>query len=437
MGETDGGGGGAGGGGDCRWREYECILAHLESRKELLHSCLALRDAFTNKQRLRRLRALEKRRADQASRSAAEVVAAAEAAGAGEAMEGLASDRENGRPGSKAQPLTGSEVAGVDGGVEATAAGVASMVFNKRGVAVNRSDGGSGGGDGERDKGDDGVCVPEVGGSGRGVVVKDGVVAPGTMQSVEESVAELTVEGRPAGTPTPDMPPPAAAGVEDGGTQDDADSETPLTGIARCRGHLRAATVALESLLVLEASLERGALTVSPSPKTACETPAVMNGPLGEVKEKIPGAPTAGRPKAAQAAAAAAVKLGGVSGAFAFEAEMNLHLLGSSPHHHVHFRQGCEDGLRALLALTREAERACGVVKCEDLLDTRRYLLRFSQISAEVGEWVPDSVFSPKTPQIPNTCSNSVNRGRLFLAAEHISDGFRGVLEAGGGVVGW
>ncbi|CAM9614987.1 unnamed protein product, partial [Laminaria digitata] len=416
AGETAGGGGGGGGegeGGCCRRRrrEYDCILAHLESRKELLHACLALRDAFTNKQRLRRLKALEKKRADQASRSAAAAAVAVEAAAteAGEATEGLTtSDRENGKPGSKAQPSLAAGVVDVDGGkVGAAAAGVVSMAVDERGVAADRSDnggggggrgGGSGGGDGggggsgdggggERDGGGERVSTPGVDGCGSGVVDKGGHVASGTMRSIEEGVAGLAVEGRTAGTPIPDVSPPAmaSAGSRDGGVPEDDDSETPLAGIARCGGHLRAATAALESLLVLEVSLERGALAVSPSPKrspTACEAPAVRNRPLGERKEESPDAAT-GRPKAA--AAAAAVKLGGLAGAFAFEAEMNLHLLGSSPHHHVHFREGFEDGLRALLALAREAERACGVVECEDLLDTRRYLLRFSQISAESG----------------------------------------------------
>lgn len=401
-----GGDGGEGEGDYCRRRrrEYKCILAHIEARKELLQACLALRDAFTNKQRLRRLKALEKRRAEQASQSAAAATAVAADADVGEAAEGLVSDRENGEPGSKAQFLSGSGVVDVDGEVVAAdASRVASIALDERGVAADhRHDssggdgggghGGGGGGGGERD-GEERVCMPRVGGSGVGVVDKGVHAAPGTMRSIEEGVAGLAVEGRAAGTPTTDVSPHAmpSTSVGDGATPEDVDAETPLAGIARCGGHLRAATAALESLLVMEASLERGALPVGPSHKlspTACETPTARNRSLKEEEEEeILGAATGNTKRVA-----AAIKLGDLAGAFAFEAEMNLHLLGSSPHHHVHFRHECEDGLRALLALAREAERACGVIECEDLLDTRRYLLRFSQISAEVGGGVPHSV---------------------------------------------
>ena len=227
------------------------------------------------------------------------------------------------------------------------------------------------------------------------------------MQSIEEGVAGLVVEGRAAGTPTPDASPPAmpSANAGDGEAPEEVDSETPLAGIGRCGRHLRAATAALESLLAIEASLERGALAVGPS-RTPSPT-AVRNRPLGEEKEELPGT-AMGRPKAA------AATLGGLAGAFAFEAEMNLHLLGSSPHHHVHFRQGFEDGLRALLALARETERACGVVECEDLLDTRRYLLRFSQISAEVGGGLSYPFFFTKEiKNIPGTkCVSGEVSGR-------------------------
>ncbi|CAM9878501.1 unnamed protein product [Ectocarpus fasciculatus] len=62
---------------------------------------------------------------------------------------------------------------------------------------------------------------------------------------------------------------------------------------------------------------------------------------------------------------------------------MNRHLLGSSPQHHVYFRRGRAEGPRTLLLLAREAERACGVIRCDDLLDVRRCLLRLYQPPAE------------------------------------------------------
>lgn len=80
----------------------------------------------------------------------------------------------------------------------------------------------------------------------------------------------------------------------------------------------------------------------------------------------------------------AGFRLGGTAGAFAFEAEMNRHLLGSSPQHHVRFRRGRADGPRTMMLLAREAERACRVVRCEDLLDTRRCLMRLFQPPPEV-----------------------------------------------------
>lgn len=184
---------------------------------------------------------------------------------------------------------------------------------------------------------------------------------------------------------------PESAQEEEPPEEDDV--ETPLEGIARCGGHLRAAVIALDSLLTLEAALEGVSTPVSPaagSPVPTAKTPAERHRP--PVQEEATQCAQDGAKSGNSAGGAGGegdttpeeTRLGGAVGKFAFEVEMNRHLLGSSPHHHVHFRMGTGDGSRALRYLAREAQWACGVVGCQDLSDVRRYLLRFSRASSEV-----------------------------------------------------
>lgn len=222
------------------------------------------------------------------------------------------------------------------------------------------------------------------------------------------------------------------------------DIEAPLRGIERCKGHLRAAHHAFGSLLEALAARDCKA-GVAPPPGEASQTPPKITsvprdsttaapnhsqgtrgdstgaknprdvrgeargpdreGNGGAAVSRINAAGVSPKPVTAEAgdaggenvAAGAAglktdsrattvvpMKLGGENGGFAFESEMNRHLLGSSPHHHVHFRWGRGDGVRALRVLAREAATACGVIKCRDLADIRRHLLSFMQPPLEV-----------------------------------------------------
>eukprot|EP00903_Cladosiphon_okamuranus_P014294 g13276.t1 len=419
----------------------ECILAHLESRTQLLHACLALRDAFTNKQRLKRLRALEKRRAEELANSGgsrrapdgeadtaeARVAAAtALAAGGVGCGTGKDDDRTSG-PGAQ-------EDVEVDSEVVVAATGLAAMSLGRcSGRKGEQSSGpASGAGSGSRASGS---TAGKASGNGRGSGVEcdAGVAETAVGRGNDRPAAEtgdysnptgLVVEGKAvtasvgetaAAATSPPMPTAPCAGTvlekvaeeeeeeEEGEEQRhqrqaeeaefDDDIETPLSGISRCEGHLRAAAVALESLLAIEASLEACPETPPVTPVSAVRVPP--DSPQG----KQVGA-TAARQEARSPARQPAVaggggsskgadknkeepkegfRLGGEAGAFAFEAEMNRHLLGSSPQHHVHFRRGRAEGPRALILLAREAGRACGVVRCEDLLGVRRCLMRLFQ----------------------------------------------------------
>lgn len=204
----------------------------------------------------------------------------------------------------------------------------------------------------------------------------------------------LAIEGTSVGsTATGIAPPPAPTASESSQDVEPLevdDIETPIEGIARCEGHLGEAVIALDSLLALDTASVGGSASVSPaagSPAPMARTPAERHRPA------VKGKATPCAQDGAKAGTGAggegdtkpeATRLGGAAGEFAFEVEMNRHLLGSSPQHHVHFRMGPGDGSRALRSLAREAQWACGVVTCQDLSDVRRYLLRFSQASSEV-----------------------------------------------------
>ncbi|CAN0457093.1 unnamed protein product, partial [Ectocarpus sp. 12 AP-2014] len=126
-------------GGDSRSPD-ECIVAHLESRTQLLRACLALRDAFTNKQRLKRLKALEKRRAEELAQNtaragargtpttegAAETTAAGGGRGAPAASGGLTEGQKNGS-GSATTTSGPEDDVEVDSEVVAAATGLAAM----------------------------------------------------------------------------------------------------------------------------------------------------------------------------------------------------------------------------------------------------------------------------------------------------------------------
>lgn len=204
---------------------------------------------------------------------------------------------------------------------------------------------------------------------------KNGTV--GTASSVacsteEREKVELVVEGKAVGK----EPVLAASSENARDNEDSEDRETFLQGIARCEGHLHAAVAAFDALLVLKVSSSKrdpGNNDHAPLPSSANTNPDERREGAEPVDHS--GAIMTKRPR---------VQLGGAAGSFAFEEEMNRHLLGSSPHHHVHFRGNCRDAIRALKCLAREAEHACGVVDCDDLSEARRYLMWFSQAPMEV-----------------------------------------------------
>ncbi|CAN0172427.1 unnamed protein product, partial [Ectocarpus sp. 12 AP-2014] len=406
----------------------ECILAHLESRTQLLRACLALRDAFTNKQRLKRLKALEKRRAEELAQKtgggggtptaegAAEITAPAGGGGAPAASGGLAAGQKNGS--GSATTTTGLEDdVEVDSEVVAAATGLAAMSIGGGcpAKAVQQDGGGTAEGNGRvgsstvasaigRRDGEE--CGTEAGSA----EVKGGQEFPAAENGCGDAVGLVvegramgTTGGRPGETTGTALAAPCAGEVverkgevgeeeEDEGEEEHQhrsesacdDIETPLNGIARCGDHLRAAALALESLLAIEAFIP-GGTSAETTHEAARNRPPVGDGVAAragavalsaaanrhgnEGNRKMPPLPP--------------VRLGGDAGGFAFEAEMNRHLLGSSPQHHVHFRRGRAEGPRALLLLAREAERACGVIRCDDLLDVRRSLLRLYQPPAE------------------------------------------------------
>ncbi|CBJ30997.1 conserved unknown protein [Ectocarpus siliculosus] len=421
---------GGAGGGDSRSPD-ECILAHLESRTQLLRACLALRDAFTNKQRLKRLKALEKRRAEELAQKtagagdagtpttegAAETTAAAGGGGgASAASGGLAAGQQNGSGSATATSGPEDDVE-VDSEVVEAATGLAAMSIGGRcpAKAVQLDDGGTAEGDGRVGSSTVASAIggrdgEECGAEAGSAEVKGGQEFPAAENGCSNAVG-LVVEGRavgttgggPGGKTGTALAAPCSGEVierkgEEGEKEEDEgeeehqqrsecardDIETPLNGIVRCGDHLRAAALALESLLAIEAFVPGG---------TSAETTheAARNRP------PVGGGVTAGAGAVTLSAAAnrqgnggnrkmpplPPVRLGGDAGGFAFEAEMNRHLLGSSPQHHVHFRRGRAEGPRALLLLAREAERACGVIRCDDLLDVRRSLLRLYQPPAE------------------------------------------------------
>lgn len=400
----------------------EIILAHLNARKGLLHACLALRDAFTNKQRQRRLTALAKLRTYQASNSA------------GAATE-VTVDRSQGGDDNHSLSPPQTPPTAVEFSVTETDG--KEVVAAAERLATITIDGGGG----EDDDGGDGCPMAKVAGkkawesSGEGelTVVVDQAHENGGGQVTAADAGEvpcskevrggrgggggkyteLAIEGRAVAIKTPTAPAMEAVGLQEGKSlednndsgdgDDDDDVEAPLEGITRCRRYLRDTAVAFDSLLLsMEASAQeqRDVNLVSPADLTPVKTisPAPRNCPS---EESIAGVAKAGSGKGENissgnatktakeensnsATVATAFRIGGEAGAFAFEPEINQHLLGSSPHHHVHFRRGGGDGARTLRCLAQETERACGVVGCRDLSDVRRYLLRFSQMPTEV-----------------------------------------------------
>ncbi|CAM9413093.1 unnamed protein product [Scytosiphon promiscuus] len=283
-------------------------------------------------------------------------------------------ERENGGIGPRSS--RGHQDAG-EGGREvvATAEGVAAIC-----TAVGRGHEGSGGGGIEHGSGAMGSAARETGATG-GEKEFSAMENNGSDTSVE-----LVVEGRGAATAT-------GGGMDEAGTTTERqqhrsegggdDTETPLAGIWRCGDHLRAAAIALERLLEIDNSLEPW-----PSPPVAASPVAQetetgkrnrRQGEEGSMPVRADGAGKDVADEKKMSPSAEAFRLGGRAGTFAFEAEMNRHLLGSSPQHHVHFRRRRAEGPRALMLLAQEAERACGVVRCEDLLGVRRCLLRLFQ----------------------------------------------------------
>lgn len=421
---------GGAGGGDSRSPD-ECILTHLESRTQLLRACLALRDAFTNKQRLRRLRALEKRKAEELAQRTAGAGGAGTptAGGAAETTEavGGASAASGGLPtghrnGSGSATTSGPEHdVEVDSEVVAAATGLAAMSIGGR--CPTKAVQLDGRGKTEADGGVGSSTVASAIGRRDGEECGPGTGSAEVMGGQEFAAAEngcsdavgLVVEGRAAGTTgggpggttgTALAAPCAGEALERKGEEEEDedegeehqqrsesacdDIETPLNGIARCGVHLRAAALALDSLLAIEAFVT-SAETMHEAEQPPAATASRNRPPVGDGVATGAGA---GAPSAAangqgnggnrKTPPLPPVKLGGDAGGFAFEAEMNRHLLGSSPQHHVHFRRGRAEGPRTLLLLAQEAERACGVIRCDDLLDVRRCLLRLYQPPAEV-----------------------------------------------------
>lgn len=196
-------------------------------------------------------------------------------------------------------------------------------------------------------------------------VEKNGTAGTACSTGEGEKVG-LVVEGKAVEGEEPLL---ATASENARDNEDSEDRETLLRGIARCEEHLNAAVAAFDVLLIVEASSSK-------------QDPGINDhGPLSFPANINPAERSEG---AEPGAKSPRVKLGGTAGCFAFEEEMNRHLLGSSPHHHVHFRGNCRDAIRALKCLAREAEHACGVIDCDDLSEARRYLLWFSQAPAEV-----------------------------------------------------
>lgn len=170
----------------------ECILHYLEARRELLHACLALRDALTTKEQKRRLQALAKLRAEKAEKAEkAEQLK-------GEKDRRRQEDEEDARPEGKALDLdqtsikpvapgastalgadeAGSSLAGVgstgveldtDGRVQAAAVGLAALTTADVAEEAEGGEGGGGlGGKSGSSPGSSGVTVKDAsGGQGR------------------------------------------------------------------------------------------------------------------------------------------------------------------------------------------------------------------------------------------------------------------------------
>lgn len=313
----------------------ECILAHLEARKEFLHAFFALRDAFMNKRRERRLKALAQLRAERAQSS-------------GDKPTGSGSEKSSG-------------LVGINKEVVAAADGLAAMTLDRPAETACPRD---------RERSD--RCEGEKNGT-----AGDGEASSGVACSTSEGEkVGLVVEGKAVG-----KEPVLAAASENARdneeTEDCKDRETLLRGIARCEGHLHAAVAAFDALLIVEAS---SSTKRDPGNDDLAPLPSPASGNLAERSKGV----EPGDHSGATVVKSTSVKLGDAAGRFAFEEEMNRHLLGSSPHHHVHFRRNRGDAIRALKCLAREAEHACGVVDCDDLSEARRYLLWFSHVPAEV-----------------------------------------------------
>ena len=326
----------------------ECILAHLVARKELLHACLALRRAFTSKQHHRRMQALAKLRAERAQSSG---------------------DRSTG---TTVKPPPGVAPAEADKEVVAAAEGLAAMSID----LSKTTDCSRKGEDNGIRKG--GMCGDHCCKGEDGAAENGGTSPAKGCFAAGECKAPLVIEGRAITKASAGQEASSCtafsgnAGGEVDECEDSDGRETPLRGIARCKGHLHAAATAFDSILALDVSLSKrgsGDDDLACPPLSTTENPAERQKSAGSTSE-----------------------LGGASGGFAFEPEMNRHLLGSSPHHHVHFRGSRGAGPEILRGLTREAEHACGVIECEDLSEARRHLLWFSHVPAvEVSREGPDA----------------------------------------------
>ncbi|CAM9261371.1 unnamed protein product, partial [Sphacelaria rigidula] len=386
------------------------ILAYLTARKEWLLGCLALRDALTNKQRQRRLQALAKQRAARDAKRQEEAAVPLEGVSGTESTENRLNDRTCGTEATSASTKSTIELDESDRRVAAAAAGLAALTMccdkpHGKGSSVGET--GPGGGE-SKARGSDvsgDVGAEGCAGSSQRDTEKsrDGVVgvsaegAPEAEEGHTENALDLAIEGKKAFetsegaaedenpvvecTHTEPKPPPDGSGWAEATAETDGeqaeetveDIEAPLRGIERCERHVRAAYDAFDSLL--EALSARSAS--SENATEVCRNPTAAS--RADMHESTAGGAAGSKADDDVGAKKLLMKLGGECGGFAFEAEMNRHLLGSSPHHHVHFRWGKGDGVRALRVLARETATACGVIRCRDLADVRQYLLRFSQ----------------------------------------------------------
>lgn len=402
------------------WSAEECILGHLSARKELLQACYALRDALTNRQQRRRLQALAKHRAERAQHDehGPQEREEGQPGGGRDVPEGGESppkpkpppDGPSGAEQALARPRSprGERDDG-DGCVDAAAAGIANLTTGSKQTAGDEQSPGasssSSAGDGrvdhgEGDESEGGVTSTEAptreGQEHEELVLEgSGIGAEATAQRVAPSIDEDTGTAAQGGEERQGPP-----GEQDRAEAEEEDVEAPLEAMSRSGTHLEAAARALDALLKALSSgssaglggRESGATLSSrhdaERPAPAPPTPPARQETGEETPRKVEGSGEGGEePRTGKHARGEGEGqgLGGVEGGFAFEVEMNRHLLGSSPQQHVRFRRKAGAGPRALRCLASETARACGVVRCQDLSDVREYLLRFSQPPLDVS----------------------------------------------------